>query len=191
MMEKEKLFLNIIIFITIINSISLETTYILMDHLFGQIDIVNPICFMKEQEIPSFRGKIENLDDILKIMPKDNLYDNPFVFISGKEKLNYVKYFSDKTYFFTDFKIFWEDIRASFCFVQIEKWDKYNYIIMTNSQMGYIFFPICFFLFAYSVPIAIFKLYKSELKRLVLFKKIQFYIFAQKCKMANKCMIKA
>ena len=179
-MEKQKLFLNIIIFINIINSISSDTTYILMDHLFSQIDIVNPICFMKDQIIPSFRGKIENLDDILKKEPEGDLYDNPFVFISGKEKLKYVKYFSDKTFFFTDFKLFWDDIKTSICFVQIEKWNKYNYIIMTNSQMGYIFFPICFFLFAYSVPVAIFKLYKSELKRLVLFKKIQFYIFAQR-----------
>ena len=55
---------------------------------------------------------------------------------------------------------------------------------MAYSKMGYIFFPICFFFFAYSVPIAIFKLYKSELKRLVLFKKIHFYKFAQRLTLA-------
>ena len=179
-MEKEKYFLRIFIIINLMNLISSETAFILMDHLFGQIEILNPICLMKEPTIESFRGSIENLDDIIKKDPETELYENPYVYISEIEKLEYVNYFWDKTIFFTNFQISWDDIRHGICFVEIEKYSKYNYIIMSNAKMGYIFFPICFFFFVYSVPIAIFKLYKSELKRLVLFKKIHFYKFAQR-----------
>ena len=179
-MEKEKYFLRIFIIINLLNSISAEAAYILMDHLFGQIQILDPICLMKDPTIVSVRGTVENLDDIIKIDPETELYENPYVYISEIEKLKYVNYFWDKTIFFTNFQISWDDIRHSICFVQIEKYYKYNYIIMSNAKMGYIFFPICLFFFAYSVPIAIFKLYKSELKRLVLFKKIHFYKFAQR-----------
>ena len=173
-------FLKIIIQIIIINYISSETTYLLIDHLFSQIKIINPVCLMKDPIIPSSRGKIEHVDEIIKKDPETDLYQNPFVFISGKEKLKYIHNFYDKTIFFTDFQISWDDIKHSICYVQIDKWNKYNYIIMSHSKMGYILVPICFLLFAYSVPIAIFKLYKSELKRLVLFKKIHFYKFAQR-----------
>ena len=180
-MEKLKIFLDIFILINLINFISSDNTYILIDHLFGQIKILNPICLMKEHIIPAFRGKIENLDEIIKNDPKKTeLYENPYVYISGIDKLHYAKNFGYNTIFFTNFTISWDDIRSSICYVQIDKWSQYNYIIMTNAKMGYIFFPICSFLFAYSVPIAIFKLYKSELKRLVLFKKIHFYKFAQR-----------
>ena len=179
-METEKYFLHIFIIMNIINLTSSETNFILMDHLFGQIEIVNPICLMKEPTIVSSRGTIENLDDIIKKDPETELYENPYVYISGIEKLKYVNYFWDKTIFFTNFQISWDDIRHGICFVEIDKYFKYNYIIMSYAKMGYIFFPICFFFFAYSVPIAIFKLYKSELKRLVLFKKIHFYKFAQR-----------
>ena len=173
-------FLKIIIQIIIINYISSETTYLLIDHLFSQIKIINPVCLMKDPIIPSSRGKIEDVDEIIKKDPETDLYQNPFVFISGKEKLKYIHNFYDKTIFFTDFQISWDDIKHSICYVQIDKWNKYNYIIMSHSKMGYILVPICFLLFGYSVPIAIFKLYKSELKRLVLFKKIHFYKFAQR-----------
>ena len=173
-------FLKIIIQIIIINYISSETTYLLIDHLFSQIKIINPVCLMKDPIIPSSRGKIEHVDEIIKKDPETDLYQNPFVFISGKEKLKYIHNFYDKTIFFTDFQISWDDIKHSICYVQIDKWNKYNYIIMSHSKMGYILVPICFLLFGYSVPIAIFKLYKSELKRLVLFKKIHFYKFAQR-----------
>ena len=173
-------FLKIIIQIIIINYISSETTYLLIDHLFSQIKIINPVCLMKDPIIPSSRGKIEYVDEIIKKDPETDLYQNPFVFISGKEKLKYIHNFYDKTIFFTDFQISWDDIKHSICYVQIDKWNKYNYIIMSHSKMGYILVPICFLLFGYSVPIAIFKLYKSELKRLVLFKKIHFYKFAQR-----------
>ena len=179
-MEKEKYFLHIFMIINLLNSISSETAYILMDHLFGQIQILDPICLMTDPTIVSVRGTAENLDDIIKIDTETELYENPYVYISEIEKLKYVNYFWDKTIFFTNFQISWDDIRHSICFVQIEKYYKYNYIIMSNAKMGYIFFPICLFFFAYSVPIAIFKLYKSELKRLVLFKKIHFYKFAQR-----------
>ena len=173
-------FLKIIIQIIIINYISSETTYLLIDHLFSQIKIINPVCLMKDPIIPSSRGKIEHVDEIIKKDPETDLYQNPFVFISGKEKLKYIHNFYDKTIFFTDFQISWDDIKHSICYVQIDKWNKYNYIIMSHSKMGYILVPICSLLFGYSVPIAIFKLYKSELKRLVLFKKIHFYKFAQR-----------
>ena len=173
-------FLKIIIQIIIINYISSETTYLLIDHLFSQIKIINPVCLMKDPIIPSSRGKIEHVDEIIKKDPETDLYQNPFVFISGKEKLKYIHNFYDKTIFFTDFQISWDDIKHSICYVQIDKWNKYNYIIMSHSKMGYILVPICFLLFGYSVPIAIFKLYKSELKRLILFKKIHFYKFAQR-----------
>ena len=173
-------FLKITIQIIIINYISSETTYLLIDHLFSQIKIINPVCLMKDPIIPSSRGKIEHVDEIIKKDPETDLYQNPFVFISGKEKLKYIHNFYDKTIFFTDFQISWDDIKHSICYVQIDKWNKYNYIIMSHSKMGYILVPICFLLFGYSVPIAIFKLYKSELKRLVLFKKIHFYKFAQR-----------
>ena len=179
-MGTKKFLLNYLILIIIINIISPETTTILIDHLFSQIEIVNPVCLMKEAKIYTSRGKIENLDEILENKPKKDFYDNPFVFLSGKEKLKYVKFFINETIFFTDFQISWDDIKEGICYVQIEKWFKYNYIIMSYSKMGYIFFPICSFLFAYSVPIAIFKLYKSELKRLALFKNIHFYKFAQR-----------
>ena len=173
-------FLKIIIQIIIINYISSETTYLLIDHLFSQIKIINPVCLMKDPIIPSSRGKIEHVDEIIKKDPETDLYQNPFVFISGKEKLKYIHNFYDKTIFFTDFQISWDDIKHSICYVQLDKWNKYNYIIMSHSKMGYILVPICSLLFGYSVPIAIFKLYKSELKRLVLFKKIHFYKFAQR-----------
>ena len=51
---------------------------------------------------------------------------------------------------------------------------------MAPAKMGYIYFPLSFFLFAYSVPIAIYKIYKSKLKKLVLFQKINFYKFTQR-----------
>ena len=68
-MEKEKYFLYIFILINLINSISSETAFILTDHLFGQIEIHSPICLMKDPSIISSRGKIENLDDIIKKDP--------------------------------------------------------------------------------------------------------------------------
>ena len=172
---------HIIIFICSINIILSDTVYILIDNLFRQLNITNPICLKKNPVIYSPRGKIENIKDIFhNKLPEKTLYDNDYVFISGKDNLNYVKYFSNKTIFFTDFQIFWSDIKEGLCYVQIEKWHEYNYIIMAQSKLGYILFPLAIFLFAYSVPIAIFELYKSELKRLVLFKKIHFYKFAEK-----------
>ena len=179
-MGKEKIVINILILINIFNFVYSDSIYALLDNLFGQIQIYNPICLMKDPTITASRGKIEKLDDIIKKNSEKELYENPFVFISGIENLHYANYFDDKTLFFTDFQLSWEDIRHSICYIQIDGWSKYNYIIMANTKMGYIFFPICFFFFAYSVPIAIFKLYKSELKRLVLFKKIHFYKFAQR-----------
>jgi hypothetical protein len=127
-MEKEKYFLHIFMIINLLNSISSETAYILMDHLFGQIQILDPICLMKDPSIVSVRGTVENLDDIIKIDPETELYENPYVYISEIEKLKYVNYFWDKTIFFTNFQISWDDIRHSICFVQIEKYYKYNYI---------------------------------------------------------------
>ena len=183
-MGKEKFVINILILINIFNFVYSDSIYVLLDHLFGQIKIYNPICLMKEPKITSSRGKVEKLEEIIKKHSGKELYDNPFVFISGIENLHYAKYFSDDTLFFTDFQLSWEDIRKSVCYIQIDSWAKFNYIIMAYSKMGYIFFPICFFFFAYSVPIAIFKLYKSELKRLVLFKKIHFYKFAQRLTLA-------
>ena len=52
-----------------------------MNHLFSQIEIREPICIMKDIAIPSNRGKIENLVDILKDKPETNLYNNPFIAI--------------------------------------------------------------------------------------------------------------
>ena len=179
-MKSEKYLLNFVLLLIEINYVSSETTYILMDHLFSQIEITNPVCIMKDPEIPSTRGKIENLEDIFEEDPQKDIYENPFVYLSEKEKLKYIKYFSDKTIFFTNFQVKWEEVKDGICYVQVEKWHEINYIIMAPSKMGYIFFPICFFLFAYSVPIAMFKLYKSELKKLVMFNKIHFYKFTQR-----------
>ena len=179
-MKNEKYLLNVVLLLIIISYISSETPYILIDHLFSQIKIIEPICIMKEITISSSRGKIENLDDILKEKPEKDLYDNPFVYLSDKEKLKYIKYFYDKTIFFTSFQVTWDDVKNGICYIHEEKWNKYNYIIMAPSKMGYIYFPLSFFLFAYSVPIAIFKLFKSKLKKLVMFQKIHFYKFAQR-----------
>ena len=60
-MKSEKSLLNFVLLLIAINYVSSETTYILMDHLFSQIEITNPVCIMKDPEIPSTRGKIENL----------------------------------------------------------------------------------------------------------------------------------
>jgi len=171
----------LIIFMCLINIISTDTIYILIDNLFHQIEITNPVCLQKNPAISSHRGKIENLEEIFHNKePEKNIYNNDFVFISGKDKLKYVKYFSSNTIFFTDFQIFWSDIKEGICYVQLEKWSKYNYVILAPSKLGYILFPLCIFLFADSIPIAIFELYKSELKRLVMFKKLHFYKFAQR-----------
>ena len=179
-MKKEKYFLNIVLLLVIIHYISSDTAYILMNHLFSQIKITEPICIMKDVVIPSNRGKIENLDDILKEQPETDLYDNPFVYLSDRDQLKYKKYFSDKTIYFTSFQVSWEDAKDGLCYVHVDKWHKYNYIIMAPAKMGYIYFPLSFFLFAYSVPIAIFKIYKSRLKKLVMFQKIHFYKFTQR-----------
>ena len=179
-MKKEKYFINIVLLLVIINYISSDSAYILMNHLFSQIEIREPICIMKDIAIPSNRGKIENLVDILKDKPETNLYNNPFVYISDRDQLKYRKYFSDKTIYFTSFHLSWEDVRDGICYVHVDKWHRYNYIIMAPAKMGYIYFPLSFFLFAYSVPIAIYKIYKSKLKKLVLFQKINFYKFTQR-----------
>ena len=179
-MKKEKYFINIVLLLVIINYISSDSAYILMNHLFSQIEIREPICIMKDIAIPSNRGKIENLVDILKDKPETNLYNNPFVYISDRDQLKYRKYFSDKTIYFISFHVSWEDVRDGICYVHVDKWHRYNYIIMAPAKMGYIYFPLSFFLFAYSVPIAIYKIYKSKLKKLVLFQKINFYKFTQR-----------
>jgi hypothetical protein len=179
-MKKEKYFINIVLLLVIINYISSDSAYILMNHLFSQIEIREPICIMKDIAIPSNRGKIENLVDILKDKPETNLYNNPFVYISDRDQLKYRKYFSDKTIYFTSFHLSWEDVRDGICYVHVDKYHRYNYIIMAPAKMGYIYFPLSFFLFAYSVPIAIYKIYKSKLKKLVLFQKINFYKFTQR-----------
>lgn len=179
-MKKEKYFINIVLLLVIINYISSDNAYILMNHLFSQIEIREPICIMKDIAIPSNRGKIENLVDILKDKPETNLYNNPFVYISDRDQLKYRKYFSDKTIYFISFHVSWEDVRDGICYVHVDKWHRYNYIIMAPAKMGYIYFPLSFFLFAYSVPIAIYKIYKSKLKKLVLFQKINFYKFTQR-----------
>ena len=178
-MGKEKFLINIFILIIIIKHVTSETAFILMDHLFSQLNITMPKCLRKEVQIPSNRGKIENFDKIIKEDKKD-LYNNPFIYIHGKDNMKYIQYFSDKTIFFTDFEISWDDIKSGICYIQFDKWYEYNYIIMSPSKLSYIILPICCLFFAYSIPIAIFKLYKSELKRLVLFKKIHFYKFAQR-----------
>ena len=107
-MKNEKYLLNFVLLLIVINYVSSETTYILMDHLFSQIEITNPVCIMKDPEIPSTRGKIENLEDIFEEDPQKDIYENPFVYLSEKEKLKYIKYFSDKTIFFTNFQVKWE-----------------------------------------------------------------------------------
>ena len=178
-MGKEKFLINIFILIIIIKHVTSETAFILMDHLFSQLNITMPKCLRKEVQIPSNRGKIENFDKIIKEDKKD-LYNNPFIYIHGKDNMKYIQYFSEKTIFFTDFEISWDDIKSGICYIQFDKWYEYNYIIMSPSKLSYIILPICCLFFAYSIPIAIFKLYKSELKRLVLFKKIHFYKFAQR-----------
>ena len=73
--------------------------------------------------------------------------------------MKYIQYFSDKTIFFTDFEISWDDIKSGICYIQFDKWYEYNYIIMSPSKLSYIILPICCLFFAYSIPIAIFKLH--------------------------------
>ena len=100
MMKKEKYFLNIVLLLVIINYILSDTAYILMNHLFSQIKITEPICIMKDIAILSNRSKIENPDDIIKEYPEKDLFDNPFIYSSDRDKLKYRKYLSDKTIYF-------------------------------------------------------------------------------------------
>ena len=141
-MGKEKFLINIFILIIIIKHVTSETAFILMDHLFSQLNITMPKCLRKEVEIPSNRGKIENFDKIIKEDKKD-LYNNPFIYIHGKDNMKYIQYFSDKTIFFTDFEISWDDIKSGICYIQFDKWYEYNYIIMSPSKLSYIILPIC------------------------------------------------
>ena len=63
-----------------------------------------------------------------------DLYDNPFVYLSDRDQLKYKKYFSDKTIYFTSFQVSWEDAKDGLCYVHVDKWHKYNYIIISSKN---------------------------------------------------------
>ena len=73
-MGKEKFVINILILINIFNFVYSDSIYVLLDHLFGQIKIYNPICLMKEPKITSSRGKVEKLEEIIKKNSAKELY---------------------------------------------------------------------------------------------------------------------
>ena len=56
-MGKEKIVINILILINIFNFVYSDSIYVLLDNLFGQIQIYNPICLMKDPTITASRGK--------------------------------------------------------------------------------------------------------------------------------------
>ena len=165
----------------IINS---NNSYILIDFLFKNIIIENPICLNKMKKYNKYRGPMTNIEDIEdKLNTNDQLPDNinnSLIFFSNEEKFkNYYDILPESTLFFTTFQINLSEIRKSICYIKIEKWSKYHYILIAEEKLGYLTLPLIFFFFYISVPISVYKGYKESLNRLVLYREIYFYKFAK------------
>ena len=154
----------------IINS---NNSYILIDFLFKNIIIENPICLNKMKKYNKYRGPMTNIEDIEdKLNTNDQLPDNinnSLIFFSNEEKFkNYYDILPESTLFFTTFQINLSEIRKSICYIKIEKWSKYHYILIAEEKLGYLTLPLIFFFFYISVPISVYKGYKESLNRLFL-----------------------
>ena len=176
----------LIYFIFILKFILIKTSYVLIDMIFKEIEIYVPSCgFNRKIRIDDYRGAIKNIDDIENNFNNDyNIFSdnitNPFLYFPTKEKLlKYINFIPDETLLFTNFEIEYTKIKRSICFIKLEKWSEFHYIIVSQDKLTYLTIPLIFCTFYINILIAVYKGYNESLTRLASFRKIYFYRFVR------------
>jgi len=190
-MMENKMIITIIILL--LKFILIQSTYVLTDKLFKQIYIQSPTCYKQDFNFDNRKGVITNIEDIIgnDISPEIKLTQKkiestkygkyPFVYLPNKEHLfKYLDFFPEKTLFFTDFLVDYNKIKKNICHIKIDDYSsyKYYYLIMAESKLSYLLFPIILFIF-YINGVFINR-YDSNNRNLIYFRTIFFYNFAQK-----------
>ena len=170
----------------VLKFISIKTSYVLIDMIFKEITIQNPSCdYNRKIIINDYRGPIKNIDKIeanlnnnYKILT--NNLTNSFLYFPTKEKLlKYINYIPDETLLFTNFEIEYTEIKRSICFIKLEEWSDFHYIIVSQDKLTYLTIPLIFCTFYINILIAVYKGYNESLKSLASFRKIYFYRFVR------------
>ena len=159
----------------------INTSYILVDKLFNQLEIDYPKCFGNNIQFEEYRGAITNFDDIEDDIIKNNyeLSENithSIIYFNNKEKLiKYIDYIPDFTLIFTPFLIDYNDIKRFICSIKIEKWSNYHYIFLSEKKLSYITLPLIFCWLYITAIIPVYKEYKKTLRLLSTYRNIYFY----------------
>ena len=147
----------IITTILLLKFILIQSTYVLTDKLFKQIEIQSPTCYKHESNFDNYKGVITNIEDIIgeDISPELKLNEKeiestrygkyPFVYLPNKEHLfKYIDFFPEKTLFFTNFLVDYNKINKYICYIKIDDFStfKYYYLIIAESELSYFLFPI-------------------------------------------------
>jgi hypothetical protein len=189
-MKENKIIITIIF---LLKFFLIQSTYILTDKLFKQIDIQSPICYKQESNFDNYKGVITNIEDIIgdDISPEVKLNQKkiestkygkyPFVYLPNKEHLfKYIDFFPEKTLFFTDFLVDYNKLKKDICYIRIDDFStfKYYYLIIAESKLSYLLFPILLCIF-YINGVFINR-YDKNNRNLIYYRTIYFYSFAQR-----------
>ena len=93
--------------------------------------------------------------------------------------MKYINYIPDDTLLFTNFEIDYTEIKRSICFIKLEEWSDFHYIIVSQDKLTYLTIPLIFCTFYINVLIAVYKGFNESLTRLASFRKIYFYKFVR------------
>ena len=189
-MKENKIIISMIL---LLKFILIQSTYVLTDKLFKQINIQSPTCNKQDFEFDNYKGVITNIEDIIgdDISPEVKLAAKkivttkygkyPFVYLPNKEYIfKYLDFFPQKTLFFTDFLVDYKKITKNICYIKIDDFStyKYYYIIIAESEFSYLLFPIILCIF-YINGVFINR-YDRNSRNLIYYRSIYFYGFAQR-----------
>ena len=189
-MKENKIIFTIIL---LLKFILIQSTYVLTDKLFKQIEIQSPTCYKPDFNFDNYKGIIINIEDIIgdDISPELKLNNKaiestkygkyPFVYLPNKEHLfKYIDFFPEKTLFFTNFVVDSNKIKKNICYIKIDDFStfKYYYLIIAESKLSYFLFPILLCII-YINGVFINRFDKNN-RNLFYYRTIYFYNFAQR-----------
>ena len=174
---------GLLLFVFILRLFYINTSYVLIDFLFENIEINFPYCHPNTIKVEQYRGAITNIEDIENIL--NGNIDEPIpnhLYFPNEEKLKkYINKIPDNTLLFMTFNVDIKIIKKKpVCYIKIQEWSNYHYIYISEQKVGYIALPLIFILFYISVPISVYKGYNKSLNRLVFTRTIYFYSFAKR-----------
>ena len=179
----------LVIFVFLFKLNIIKTVYVLIDKIYRNIDIQEPSCYYRNLNFPQYRGKINNIEEIIineknyknntNIINKTKFEDYPVVYLPNNEILfKYIDLFPENTIYFTTFLVDYNKLKKYICYIKIEDWSDYNYyyIISSEIKLGYITLPLLFGFF-FGTCFCYNKYFRSNV-RIVFYRQIYFYKFA-------------